>query len=219
MEENFMEEVAAQLRKPTGEFGIEVAYKMNESNLQMNLTTIHTLKIKGGDSVLEIGMGNGFFAKDVLSKANNIRYIGCDYSQDMIDQATSINKQNIDSNKVSIYLAEAQHLPVKDSSINVLFTVNTLYFWEDKIEILNEIKRVLSSNGQLVIAIRPERCLKEYPSTRFNFEYFTTENVTELLTNNGFKVDKVIHEKEPEVEILQKFITPEFSIISATVLK
>lgn len=211
-----MKEISAQLRKPSGELGIEVAQKMNESNLQMNLTTIRALNVQDEDTVLEIGMGNGFFAKEVISLATNVKYIGCDYSQDMIDLAHSINQEYIETKVVSFQLAEAHQLPLKDSSINVLFTVNTLYFWHDITAIFNEIKRVLTPDGQFVIAIRPEHCLKEYPSTRFNFEYFNSEEVSELLQSNGFKINKVINKKEPEIEISQKKITPEFLIISAS---
>ncbi len=216
-DETFLKEVAAQLRKPTGEFGSEVASAMNESNKAMNLATISALQIEDGNHILEVGMGNGFFVSHILTQAEDLNYTGVDYSEDMVRSASSINKEHIELGHAAFFTSGARKLPVSNQSIDRLFTVNTIYFWENRSAILDEFKRVLNPNGLLAIAIRPQRCMKEYPSTQFNFEYYSPEQVCTLLTTHGFIITQVIEEMEPETEVLGKSIHPEFSIILARI--
>ncbi|RNC85607.1 MAG: class I SAM-dependent methyltransferase [Balneola sp.] len=216
-DEAFLKEVAAQLRKPSGEFGTEVALAMNESNKTMNLATISALQIEEGNHILEIGMGNGFFVSQILEQADDLRYTGIDYSEDMVQLASSVNREYIEKGLAVFHTSPAQHLPVSEQSIDRLFTINTLYFWNDHTSILNEFRRVITLEGLLVISIRPENCLKEYPSTQFNFEYYTNEKVSSLLEDHGLAVQEIINKKEPETEVLGKVIIPEYSIIIASI--
>lgn len=217
-DEQMLKEIAAQLRKPSGDFGREVGAKMNESNLAMNLKTIEKLEISEDDQVLEIGMGNGFFVKEILSKHISVNYVGCDYSSDMVKESRTNNARFVNENRASFYRATAENLPIDDRTIDKLFTVNTLYFWEDKTLILSELKRVLKKNGVFIIAIRPDTCMHQYPSTQYNFEYFSSIQVEHLLSEHGFEV--LLNEtfEEPEVEILEKKIIPEYCIIKATIV-
>ncbi|GAB5408653.1 MAG: hypothetical protein BalsKO_10180 [Balneolaceae bacterium] len=214
-DQEFLKEIASQLRKPNGKFGNEVAEKMNESNRAMNIATINALNIKSGNTVLEIGMGNGFFVRDILTKADKIHYIGCDYSEDMVALSTHINHHFIDSREAVFFQSKASNLPIDGNSIDILFTVNTLYFWEHKKAILSEFRRVLKPKGTLCISIRPERCLKQYPSTQYNFGHYSVKSVSDLLTKNDFNVTDIIEQQEPEVEVLERKIIPEFAIIIA----
>jgi len=215
-DQDFFKEVAAQLRKPTGEFGYEVAQKMNESNREMNLAIIAALEIKEDNNVLEVGMGNGFFVKDILSKAHGINYIGCDYSQDMIKLASTLNSKFTNAGQATFHQSEAHHLPVDNNSIDHLFTVNTIYFWDDIPSILSEFKRVLKEKGTLAIAMRPEGCLRQYPSTQYNFEYYSSNKIIDLLLANGFSITNLIEVKEAEMEILENTVIPEYAVILAS---
>ena len=58
--------IASQLRLPEGAIGKEVGANMNKGNRLMNLEAIKHLGISENDNILEIGMGNGFFVKDIL---------------------------------------------------------------------------------------------------------------------------------------------------------
>lgn len=216
-DKDFLKEVSAQLRKPHGELGIEVAKRMNESNRAMNLETIHALGIKDHHTALEIGMGNGFFVKDILSLAEGVSYIGCDYSQDMVKLSTSLNSKFIDAGQASFHLSEAHHLPTDNNSIDHLFTVNTIYFWKDIPSIFSEFKRVLKEDGNVAIAIRPKGCLSQFPSAQYYFEYYTTKQVSKLLVDHGFSVSMMIEKTETEMDVMGKTLAPQYAVIVATV--
>ena len=67
--------VAQQLRKPDGDIGRRVGKKMNEGNLWIYKYTLDALNLEPNQHVLEIGMGNGAFVKDLMAKGNSIKYL------------------------------------------------------------------------------------------------------------------------------------------------
>jgi ubiquinone/menaquinone biosynthesis C-methylase UbiE len=103
-QEEYLKKVAAQLRKPEGEWGLETGRQMNINNRQMNELGIAAMELSANDSVLEIGMGNGFFAKDILEAASGISYIGCDYSPTMVEEAKKQNAAYIQAGKAEFFL-------------------------------------------------------------------------------------------------------------------
>lgn len=201
MHEEFLKEIASQLRQPHGEHANEVGERMNKGNELMNLSAINLLNAQPNDVILEIGMGNGFFVKDILALASAIHYIGCDFSEEMVKAAILHNQEFINSGQAKFFLASADSLPFESPSFNKIFTVNTLYFWENPPLILNEIKRVLKSEGQLLIAIRPKAIMEQYAFTQYGFTMYTKEELCDLLSDNGFRVTQIVEEQEPDQEI------------------
>tara|TARA_R110000868_G_scaffold206418_1_gene455143 strand:+ start:295 stop:951 length:657 start_codon:yes stop_codon:yes gene_type:complete len=198
MDEETLRAIASQLRQPSGEFAIEVGEKMNEGNLQINLNAIEALHLSNGDNLLEIGMGNGLFVKDILSKDGTIQYSGCDFSQIMVDEATMQNKEYVKAGRVQFYFASAVQLPFEDETFNKVFSINTLYFWEDPKLILAEMSRVLKPNGQIFISIRPKLTMQHYPFVKFGFQMYDKEELCELLVHNNFKLVSVVEKEEPD---------------------
>ena len=213
--EDDYKEIAAQLRKPDGEFGEIVAEKMNEGNLLMNQNTIKALSVSDRDSILEIGMGNGFFVKDILSAAPNVQYIGCDYSVDMVQLATKVNREFVDEGTARFIHTTADNLPVEDASIHTMFTVNTLYFWDNHSSILAEFKRVLTETGKLVLAFRPTEVMEMYPPTKYNFDHYSIEEASELLKQHGFEIQEIWEFEEPLIDREEKSFPPKHVIIIA----
>lgn len=212
-------EIAAQLRKPKGEFGDIVAGKMNEGNLLMNQNTLKALEISDYETILEIGMGNGFFVKDILSSANEVRYVGCDYSIDMVQLSIKLNKKFTNQGFARFYHSTADKLPVEANFIDTLFTVNTLYFWDNHTAILSEFKRVLKANGKLVIAIRPAEVMELYPPTKYNFDFYSKEEAADLLIQNGFNNIEIHEFEEPPVERSGQSFPPKHVILIAEITK
>src|SRR5690606_35076608 len=102
---------ASQLRQPTGEFAIQVGENMNKGNLHINLNTIEALHLSADDHILEIGMGNGFFVKNILSVDHSIKYTGCDFSEIMVEEARKINEPFIETGHAEFNTADAHMLP------------------------------------------------------------------------------------------------------------
>ena len=213
-EENF-KLIAAQLRQPHGEMAKEVGKMMNEGNKLMNLAAIASLNIASHDTIMEIGMGNGYFVKDILATDETVHYDGCDFAETMVAEAIALNSEYVLNKQAQFTLANADVLPYSNASFNKVFTVNTIYFWDDAIQVLAEIKRVLQANGLFIIALRPKSIMDHFPFTKHNFNTFDKTDCINLLTQNGFEVSEVIEQNEPDLDFFGEKLKNEFMIISA----
>ncbi len=206
--------VAAQLRKPEGDFGKKVGEHMNTSNEQMNRTAIETMQLGAADTVLEIGMGNGAFCGDILQIHPTIRYTGCDFSETMIAEARNRNEEWIQAGRAEFFLTDATDLPLEADSFTKAFTVNTLYFWPEPPQILAQLRRVLKPGGKLVIGIRPRTVMENLPFVQYGFRTYTADEVEKLLQANGFAQTEIHEQPEPDQEIDGQLYQMGFAIIS-----
>lgn len=201
MDEQQLMTIAGQLRKPEGETGVKVGEMMNHGNAHINRNTIEALAPQPGETILEIGMGNGFFIKDILSQHPSLKYIGCDYSDVMVEQALKLNESFVTEGRAIFFHATASDLPLEKGTCDKVFTVNTVYFWDDAGMVLAEIFRVLKPGGSLLIAVRPKSLMQHYPFVKYGFRMFSAQELSDLLETNRFKVEKVIEKQEPPQEV------------------
>lgn len=201
MDENALKQFAQQLRKPEGEMGKKVGEQMNSGNEIMNRATLKEINPQPNDVILEIGMGNGFFVKEILSIDASIHYVGCDYSELMVQEAEALNSSWIKKKQAQFIQTSADTLPFEDNHFNKAFTVNTIYFWSDPNKELTELHRVLKNGGTFVLTVRSEESMKNIPVTQFNFTLYNQEQISTLLERNGFKVKEVVIVSEPEREL------------------
>ncbi len=207
--------LAQQLRKPEGEFGLQVGERMNQGNQYMNRNTIEALHLSPGDHVLEIGMGNGHFVHEIFEKYGEIKYTGCDFSELMVAESIKANAERINSSQAKFLVCNANELPVADNSISKIFTINTLHFWEDPAHVLSQFKRVLQPNGELLITIRPKEYMQHFEFTQFGFTMYSKQEAVDLLEKNGFTIVEVISKTDPPIEMFGVQLEPESLIIIA----
>lgn len=209
--------VAAQLRKPSGEYAVKTAERMNIGNAEINRNTFEVLQPAADDTILEIGMGNGKFVQDIFTICPEVKsYTGYDYSEEMIQESITHNGNLIKENKVEFIHGSVDDMPFDDCTFSKIFTVNTLYFWDEREKILNEIERVLKPNGQLIIAIRPSHEMSIYPMTKWGFKMYTAAQLTEFLEKNDWYIDEVVEKSESPQEIAGEMMPVSSLIVKAT---
>lgn len=170
---------------------------MNKGNALINRYTIEALAVRPLDRILEIGMGNGFFVKEILAVDPSVTYVGCDFSEAMVEAAMQINEPFVQSGSARFLLADAQHLPLEDASFNKVFTINTIYFWEKPEKVFAELRRVLDPGGQLLVAIRPREVMEQLPMVKYGFQTFTPDALATIVVAHGFRVSHLIEKSEP----------------------
>ena len=180
---------AQQLGQPEGEVGIDIGLRMNRTNRAGNAAALDRLGLAPGQSVLEIGPGNGRLLPDLLARAEGLRYLGIDVSPTMVAEARAFNADRIAAGVAAFELAEAAAIPVADSRFDRALAVNVIYFWPDPVRQLREIRRVLAPGGRLVTASTTPETAADMPAMRAEFGIVTrtAEDLSALHRAAGFR--------------------------------
>ncbi|MFA4987729.1 MAG: arsenite methyltransferase [Candidatus Brocadiia bacterium] len=119
-----------------------------------NPTAIASLK--PGETVLDLGSGGGF---DVFIAAQAVgpkgRAIGVDMTPEMISKARRNVAEFVEStglDNVEFRLGEIEHLPVADSSVDVIISNCVINLSPYKQQVWKEIARVLKPGGRVAVS-------------------------------------------------------------------
>lgn len=188
LSEKELREIASQLRTPQGAEGLEMGQKMHETNLNMILAAVHALNLADGERILEIGHGNAAHLTQILSQAKNLHYTGLDISQTMQEEAQRINADFIENGTASFHLYDGQQMPFEDKQFDKAITVNTIYFWDRPVGLLNETYRVIKPNGLFSICFAEKSFMKNLPFARYGFQLYSTEDVKNMVKQTSFEL-------------------------------
>lgn len=174
-------------RHPEGDYAKEVGDFIFASNSAMINCTIDCLALQPHQKVLEIGFGNGKHLPYLFNKESSLQYIGVETSSAMITEATEYNNVLVSQKKVHFLEVAADKLPNFDHSFDVCFSVNTLYFLENPLYYYKKIRALLSSQGKVAIGFIDKSTGEKAPFTREGFQFYTAEEVAEILEAAGFE--------------------------------
>lgn len=197
MEKEELKILAQNLANPQGEKGIEIGEMMNATNIGMTLESIRTLLVEDDEKILEIGHGNAGHVQNILNLAQGLKYTGIDISETMHKEAKKLNKKFGDNAGFVLY--EGKKLPFEDETFDKIFTVNTVYFWENPVEFLNEIYRVLKDSGTFVLTFGQKDFMEKLPFTAYNFTLYNNDEMEQLISQSYFKRMKA-SEKEEQIK-------------------
>lgn len=188
MKQEELQAIAAQLKHPSGEKGIEMANMMHETNINMTRHSVQNLNIKDGNSILELGHGNAGHVEYVLQQASGLKYYGLEMSELMFQEARQINRNFVSQKQAFFSLYDGNIIPFQDVFFDKIFTVNTIYFWQDPLKMLSEIYRVLLQKGIFCVTFAEESFMKQLPFTKFEFELYSIEKAEKLIEKTPFKI-------------------------------
>jgi ubiquinone/menaquinone biosynthesis C-methylase UbiE len=189
-------QLASQLRSPKGSAGINVGHKMHETNINMILMTVQALDLTEGDHILELGPGNAAHVAQLLGRETNIQYTSLDISQTMQEEAQRINADLIKEGKAAFHLYDGHQMSFEDNQFDTIMTVNTIYFWEQPVELLNEAHRVLKPNGRCSICFAEKSFMKDLPFAQYGFQLYSTDDVKTLAEQSHFQIIDIQNQTE-----------------------
>ncbi len=209
-------EIEKQLSYPEGESGLKIAENMNESNIQMTISTIDSLNIIDGNILLEIGHGNCGHLNKIFDQTKNIQYIGLEISDTMKNEAERRNQELIKEYDINFLLYDGIQLPFSNDSIDKIFTVNTLYFWKNPTHFLNEIYRVLRIGGQLVLTFAQKEFMKKLPFVKDKFYLYNNKDIINLTNTTNFQITEFIDKKDIVKSKSGDVVEREYTVVKMT---
>ncbi len=142
--------------------------------------------IKGGENVLDIGIGTGRFSY-LLSKKGAVM-CGIDISEEMIKKA----KEKMKIKKANYLIHDvSKGLPFLDNTFDYVVCIRVLkyiYEWKNVIE---EISRILKHSGILFLEISNIYSLAYFGSKGTKFFCFRPNEIKQELENNKFEIIKI----------------------------
>jgi SAM-dependent methyltransferase len=112
--------------------------------------------LQEGQTVLDLGSGGGF---DVFQAGEKVkasgRVIGVDMTPEMLAKARKNieqYRQRTGLDNVEFRLGEIEHLPVADSSVDVVLSNCVINLSPDKLQVWREISRVLKPGGNISVS-------------------------------------------------------------------
>lgn len=153
-----------------------------------------------GAVVLDIGCGIGI---DVFLAASRVKprgkIIGMDMTKEILDRAKRNALQGGYTN-VEFLGSMAENLPLKDSSTDVVISNGVISLISNKLEVFQEIFRVLRPGGQMIIS--DIMCDKQAEAQNASHCHSTAEVPKEVYVGHimeaGFRVNDIFFENEFE---------------------
>lgn len=160
--------------------------------------------LKEGETVVDLGSGAGidvFLASKQVG--NDGKVIGIDFTDDMLNKATTAAKEN-GFNNVEFRKGDIENaIPVEDHSVDAVISNCVINLTTDKVKAFKEVYRILKKDGKGRIAISDLVTSKEVHGESVNAEDWcscidgalTQENYINAIKAANFKDVKVINEQ------------------------
>jgi ubiquinone/menaquinone biosynthesis C-methylase UbiE len=145
--------IDSQYSNPRGLIGTYFGEKMVRQHKPETLWTLELLEIGERESVLELGCGAGYAMKLILDQTITVQVVGLDLSPTLIRSAAIRNKKGIAEGRAELIQGNVTTLPLQNEHFDKVFSIHTIYFWDNIAETLSEIYRVLKPGGFFVLTL------------------------------------------------------------------
>ncbi len=137
--------------------------------------------IKG--KTLNIGAGEVLWIENELF-LNNPKFISSDIEE------KNLRSKNFALNKIEI---DAVKIPFKDGEISQIIILDVLEHIKHDLKVVEEMNRILKKGCAIVICVPSENFCNIFNPIKYlqHKRHYSIENITSLLTKNGFKIEKI----------------------------
>jgi len=197
MIKKFIKYIGNNFRKPNGIGGKITTKLMNLMNQKQYKAVLDNISLETNDILLDIGFGNGYLINKLFKMNNNVKIYGIDISNDMVNIVSQKYKQYIDNNCLKLLLENINdETTFENDMFSKIYTVNTIYFWNDLNKCFSEIKRILKPNGIFINAIYTKEYLDKTEFSKYGFIKYSKEDMLKLTEENGMKIKNIIEIKK-----------------------
>ncbi len=142
----------SQCARPEGALGRVMLSFMNYTHAPLTKWGLRLVDVKDGWTMLDVGCGGGFTIRRLLKRSQDVQVYGIDISEESVAKAKKVNAEMLDK-QVFICQGSAEKLPYEDGKFDLVTAVETVYFWPNLPDCLQEVRRVLKSGGKFAILV------------------------------------------------------------------
>jgi len=179
---------------PKGLLGRLMLVSMDKEHLPMAQWALEQIKIPDTGKVADIGCGGGYNIRRMLEMSAKARFIGLDISDESVKKAEKVNKAEL-GKRVKIVKGNAEKLPFKDNSIDLITAFETVFFWKKPEKGFMEVYRTLVKGGCFAV-------INNYGDPNVDWEKkvpcmtrYTAEQIADMMESAGL-ADVSVNKKE-----------------------
>jgi ubiquinone/menaquinone biosynthesis C-methylase UbiE len=184
--------VSENFGNPNGIGGKIFTKIMNIMAQKQYNAVLENIQLKSNDIILEIGFGNGYLLKKLFKKNTSVNIYGIDISDDMLKAATRLNRNYIKNGKIKLFVGNINKTLFGENTFDTIYTLNTMYFWDELDKCYSEIKRILKTNGVFINVFHTKEFLDKIVFTKYGFYKYTIEEIKKITEDNGMEIIKTI---------------------------
>jgi SAM-dependent methyltransferase len=136
---------------PSGLTARAALYDFQQPRIDLQAEAMRALGDIDGCTVVDVGCGDGRYVADLRGAGAHV--IAVDLSKGMLD--------GISPPRPTAVVADAQHLPLADASVDVVLLMHMLYHVPRPALAVEEARRVLRDTGRALVAVNGVRHLSE----------------------------------------------------------
>ncbi len=150
------QEFLTNLANPDGFYGQIAGSCFNAAFQNINQWAVELMAVQPGESVLEIGFGSGMAIQNLVQQTQATYIAGIDCSSLMVRDATKLNQQAIQDQRVKLSKADVSHLPAFDRKFHHILAINTIMYWPEKKQarIFRHLRQTLLPGGRFYIVFQ-----------------------------------------------------------------
>jgi len=151
--EKFNEVFGNQFGNPRGILGMYTGEMMVKQHKTETQWTIMLLDLQQNETILELGCGAGYAMKLLLELPVVSHIVGLDISKSILHSATIRNRKEINSGRATLVQKNVKHLDFQDEHFTKVYSIHSVYFWDDLPKTISDIYRILKPEGTIVITL------------------------------------------------------------------
>ena len=191
----------SQCARPEGALGRVMLSFMNYTHAPLTNWGLKLVDVQDGWIMLDVGCGGGFTIRRLLKRSKDAQVYGIDISEESVAKAKKVNAEVLDK-QVFITQGSTEKLPYEDKKFDLVTAVETVYFWPNLPDCLQEVRRVLKPGGKFAILVEVVDSDSKWTSVVEGMTAYSPEDLKKLLDDAGFTQTEIYRKKPTYATIL-----------------
>jgi SAM-dependent methyltransferase len=185
----------SQCARPEGALGRVMLSFMNYTHAPLTNWGLKLVDVQDEWTILDVGCGGGSTIRRLLKRSQDVKVYGIDISEESVAKAKKVNASVLDK-QVFIVQGSAEKLPYENDKFDLVTAIETVYFWPNLPDCLQEVRRVLKQGGQFAILVEVVDSDSKWTNVVEGMTAYSPEDLKKLLDDAGF-IQTEIHRKKP----------------------